>query len=173
MTTAYILRDKGASRVYTLRNTTRLPPQKFMLAVIRNKVQIIDLICEDMAFHKDDISQHNLVLTGSDLVPVEINRGVIIKRQYMKTKQEEADVMVVHQVEEVKANKVLVVADDTDIFVLLLHFCCQGDIPASTSDLMVSPIRGRVVIYINATVYPHRDIIPDLLATHGLDHWLR
>ena len=60
--------------MYTLRNTTRLHPQKFMLTVIRNKVQLIDIICEDMSFHKDDISQHKLVLTGSDPVPVEINR---------------------------------------------------------------------------------------------------
>ena len=43
----------------------------------------------------------------------------------MKTKQEEADAMVVQQVGEVKAKKVLVGADDTDIFVLLLHLCCQ------------------------------------------------
>ena len=93
----------------TLRNTSRLPPPKFMLTVIRNKVQLIDLICEDMAFHKEDISQLKLVLTGSDPVPVEINRGVIIKRQDMKTKQEETDTMVVQQVEEVKAKKVLVV----------------------------------------------------------------
>ena len=162
MTTAYILR-----------NTIRLPPHKFMLTVIRNRVQVINLIWQDMAFHNDDISQHHLVLTGSDLVPVEINRGVIIKRKYMKTKQDEADAMVVQQVEEVKAKKVRVVADDTDIFVLLFHFCCQGDIPASTSVLMVSPIRGRVVIDINATVDLHGDTIPDLLATHGLDHWLR
>ena len=60
------------------------------------------------------------------------------------------------------------VADDTDIFVLLFHFCCQGDIPVSTSVLMVSPIRGRAVIDINATVDLHRDIIPDRLAAHGL-----
>ena len=161
-------RDKGASRVYSLRNTTRLPPQKVMLTVTRNKVQLIDLICEDMAFHKDDFSQHKLVLTGSNPVPVVINRGVIIKRQDMKTTQEEADTMIVQQVAEVKAKKVLVVADDTDIFVLLLHFCCLGDTPASTSVLMVSPIRGRAVIDINATVDLHRDIIPDLLAAHGL-----
>ena len=32
---------------------------------------------------------------------------------------------------------------------------------------MVSPIRGHVVIDINATVDLHRDIIPDLLAEHG------
>ena len=94
--------------------------------------------------------------------------GVIIKHQDMKTTQEEADTMIVQQVAEVKAKKVLVVADDTDIVVLLLHFCCQGDIPASTSALMVSPIRGHAVIDINATVDLHRGIIPDLLAAHGL-----
>ena len=100
---------------------------------------------------------------------VVINRGVIMKRQYMKMTQEEADTMIVQQVAEVKAKKVLVVADDTDIavLVLLLHFCCQVDIQASTSVLMVSPIRGRAVIDINATVDLHRDIITDLLAAHG------
>ncbi len=60
------------------------------------------------------------------------------------------------------------VADDTDIFVLLFHFCCQCYIPVSTSVLMVSPIRGRALIDINATVDLHRVIIPDLLAAHGL-----
>ena len=139
-----------------------------MLTVTRNKVQLIDIICEIMAFHNDDFSPHKLVLTGSDLVPVEINRGVVIKRQDMKTTQEEADTMIVQKVAEVKAKKVLVVADDTDISVRLLLFCCQGDIPASTSVLMVSPIRGRAVIDINATVDLHRDFIPDMLAAHEL-----
>ena len=60
------------------------------------------------------------------------------------------------------------VADDTDIVVLLFHLCCQGDIPASTSVLIVSPIRGRAVIDINATGDLHSGIIPDLLAAHGL-----
>ena len=31
-----------------------------------------------------------------------------------------------------EGKQMLVVADDTDIFVLLFHFCCLGDIPAST-----------------------------------------
>ena len=38
---------------------------------------------------------------------------------------EEAANMIVHQVAEVKAKEVLVVVDDTDIFVRLLHICCQ------------------------------------------------
>ena len=92
-----------------------------MLTVTRNKVQRIDLMCEDMAFHKDYVSQHKLVLTGSDHVPVEINRGVVIKRQDMKTTQEETDTMIVQQMAEVKAKKVLVVAYDTGIVVILLH----------------------------------------------------
>ncbi|PIK44208.1 hypothetical protein BSL78_18950 [Apostichopus japonicus] len=129
-------------------------------------MQLINLICEDMASHKDDFTQHKLVLTGSDPVPVEINSGVLIKRQDMKTTQEEADTIIVQQVVEAKAKKVLVVADDT--FVLLLHFCCQGDIPASIIVLMVSPIQGRAVIDINATVDQHHELIPDLLAAHGL-----
>ena len=55
-------------------------------------VQLIDLMCEDMAFHKDYFSQHKLFLPGSDPVSVAINRGVIIKCQDMKITQEEADV---------------------------------------------------------------------------------
>ncbi len=76
--------------------------------------------------------------------------------------------MIVQQVAEVKAKQVLVVADGTDICVLLLHLCCQGDIPATTSVLMVSPILGHAVIDIKATVDLHRAIIPYLLAAHGL-----
>ena len=82
--------------------------------------------------------------------------------------QEEADTMIVQQVADVKPKKALVVADDTDVFVLLLHFCCKEDIPASTFVLMVSPIHGRSMIDINATVNQHRVIIPNLLAAHGL-----
>ena len=76
--------------------------------------------------------------------------------------------MIVQQVADVKPKKALVVADDTDVFALLLHFCCKEDIQASTSVLMVSPIHGRSMIDINATVTQHRDIIPNLLAAHGL-----
>ena len=76
--------------------------------------------------------------------------------------------MIVQQLVKVKPEKMLVVADDTDVFVLLLHFCCQGDIPASTSILMAQPINGRAIININVTVSKHPKIIPKLLAAHGL-----
>ena len=82
--------------------------------------------------------------------------------------QEEADTMILQQVEDVKPKKALVVADDTDVFVLLLRFCCKEDLPSSTSVLMVSPIHGCSMIDINTTVNQHGDIIPNLLASHGL-----
>ena len=40
--------DQGASRMYTLRSTTRLPPQDVILTVTQNKMQLIQLICKDI-----------------------------------------------------------------------------------------------------------------------------
>ena len=163
--------DQGASRMYTLRSTTRLPPQKVLLTVTQNIMQLIELICKDIMTHSHLLifTIKKLVITGADPVPVEINPGsIIIHQQDMKTMQEEADTMIVQQVADVKPKKAVVVADDIDVFVLLLHFCCKEDIPASTSVLMVSPIHGRSMIDINATVNQHRDIILNLLAAHGL-----
>ncbi len=159
-------RDKGASRVNTLRNTTCLPAQKLILTVTRNKSQLIYLICKDLTSNRDDFMQHKLVITGSDPVSVDINSCILIKVMDMTTTQEEADTIIVQHVAHVQAERVLMVADDTDIFVLLLHVCYQGDI--SSSVMMVCLIQGRAVIDINATVEQHCTIIPDLLAVHGL-----
>ncbi len=74
---------------------------------------------------------HKLGITGSDPVPVEINSGILIKLLDMTTNQEETDTIIVHQVAYMQAERVLMMADDTDIFVLLLPFCCQGDISSS------------------------------------------
>ena len=80
-------------------------------------------------------------MTGSDPVPVEISSGVVIHRHDMRTAQEEADTIIVQQVAGVKSHTVLVVADDTDIFVLLLHFCYHGDITSQV--MMVSHDRHK------------------------------
>ncbi len=77
---------------------------------------------------------------GRDPVPMEINSAILIKLLDMTTTQEEADIIIVQQVAHVQAEIVLMIADDTDIFVDLIHFCCQGDI--SSSVMMVSPIQG-------------------------------
>ena len=75
--------DKGSSRVYTLRCTVRLPPQKVALTVTKNKYQLIALIVEDFVSHKPDFQKHKLVVTCRDPVPVEMANGCVNKRQDM------------------------------------------------------------------------------------------
>ena len=57
----------------------------------------------------------------------------------------------------------VVMADDTNVFVLLLHFK-HGDGPI----YMESPLHQRGVIDIDATVEKNRSIMPGLLAAQSL-----
>ena len=113
-------RDKGARNVYSLANTTLLPKQKFILTVTTNKALSIDLTYKDIILDKNDFVQHMIVATCSDFVPMEIHKAVHINRQDMATTQEEADTIIVQQVASVGVCTSLVVADGTDIFILLL-----------------------------------------------------
>ena len=161
-------RDKGASRVYSLRPTAKLPSQKVVLTVSSNTKQLIDLILTELTeliYHKDMLNG-KLVITGNDPVPIQINQGVVSRRDDMTITHEEADTMIIQQVAFVGAANVLVVADDTYVFVLLCHFVFNGDITGHV--MMVSPIRGRTVIDINESVDKNRAIMGDLLPAHDL-----
>ena len=69
---------------------------------------------------------HKLVLTRHSPVPVEINARCITQIQDSKSDQEEADVIIIHQllslVQEERNKTIKVLSDDTDVFVLPLHF---------------------------------------------------
>ena len=149
-------RDQGASRVYEPRPLARLPAHNIVLTVSRNKTQLVDLIMEDLQAHKD-VLNGKLVITGND-------QGVVSKIKGMPITHE--DTMIIHQVANVGVNNVLVVADDTDIFVLLCHFVFRGDITGHV--MIISPIRGRTVIDINASVDKNPADMEDILAAHGL-----
>jgi hypothetical protein len=61
------------------------------------------------------------------------------------------------------------VCDDTDVFVLLVHFYnskCEGTNAAPM--IMSSPVKERTVIDIRATAQAHSDIASELLAIHGI-----
>ena len=69
---------------------------------------------------------------------------------------------------EVKNNGArVVIADDTDVFVLLLHFKNLGSL-GSGPIFMESPLRQRGSIDIEGTLQEHHTIIPSLLAAHAL-----
>ena len=71
-----------------------------MLNVTANKKQLMDCIVVDLELHKDDFIPccHFLIVTGSDPVTVHIERGTVIRRQNMRTTQEEADTNLIEQV---------------------------------------------------------------------------
>ena len=59
-----------------------------------------------------------------------------------------------------------VMADDTDVYILLFHYYNQKEL--NILMFMESPVHGRQTIDIRATVKEHANILPNLLAAHRL-----
>ena len=78
---------------------------------------IVDDLVQDKKFHEDNIRHHKLVVTGADPVPIKISEGGVVISG--------ADNVIVQHVLSCAAenaeNKIPVFADDTDVFILLLH----------------------------------------------------
>ena len=98
---------------------------------VKNKIQLIDIICEQLnhvyqQHHSGD--EYRLVITGQNEVLVEVHRGIVINRTNLRTSQEEADVIIIHQLCELVADNprcITVVCDDSDVFHLLVHHAVQ------------------------------------------------
>lgn len=125
----------------------------------QNKFALIDL-CEDLIKHKKDFQRRCLVITESHPVSVELCKGLTIQKRYLETNQEEADTIILYQLAVVIPLSAIVVADDTDIFVLLCHFRHLGMITSQV--WMISPIKGGSVIDISASVANNNEIKEDL-----------
>ena len=109
-------------------------------------------------------------MTGNDEVPVEIRNGLTRKRPDMTTSHEEADNIIMQQTvfvqRENPSGGICVIADDTDVFLLLLHHLFSQKM--SSVFIMKSPVHGRSSTDIRATVQKHGEIVPHLLAAHAL-----
>ena len=134
----------------------------------QNKRQVICLICQFIFDHKDEMtSEYKLVITGTDPIPIEMTAGNIRERTDIQTTHEEADVIVPRRVvylAESGKNNVTVLADDTDIFVLLLHAYIEKKL--SCSLMMAGTNMSRSAANITATAEKHAPILADLLAAH-------
>ena len=168
-------RETSASRRYQLTPTMTLPPKKVVLTVTHNKIQLIDLIIQKIKEQSKQLCmcQQKLVVTGHDHVPTEVKHGRLIPLRDLETSQEEADVhviiaqqMVIIAETSARELSIHVVADDTDIFLLLLHFYLQKKLTCLVT--MVPTCKNRKYIDIQATVTSHRAVIPHLLAAHAL-----
>ena len=138
-----------ASRRHQLSLSSPLPPQELV-----NKGHHAGL-------------KHKLVVTGSDLLPIEITKKKTSKRFDLLMHHEEADVIMVQQMVKLaysEAKAISVVSDDTDVFILLLHFYAELGLTCSLT--MEATSSDRTLIDIPATVKKHTDIVTNLLAMH-------
>ena len=159
-------RGKAASRRYSLRANSLLPAKNIILTVATNKAQLIKLIIQDFEKELNESRPNTLVITGEHPVPIEIRNGKINKRIDMTTTQEEADTIIIQQLARLSVETALVIADDTDIFLLLVHFMFNNAIKSKV--FMSSPSKGKAIIDIEATVDRNRNVIRNLLAAHAL-----
>ena len=163
---------RGIGRVYQLAPSMPIPAQKAVLTVTGNNKPLIKLIYDDLKsdenFVQNNTQVHKLLLTGQEKT-VEISKGIVIERRDLYTNHEEADSIIVQQAfmaASEGASGVTVVADDTDVWTLLLHHYLEQNL--NIPIIMQSPIQGRSVIDIKATTVQYVDIIPNLLAGHAL-----
>ena len=113
--------------VFQLSANGPLPSQKQVLSVSENKRQLIHIIVEALLAEAvvPGRCSSRLIITGQEPTPIEVApRGVVVRREDIKATHEEADAIIVAQAiyAAKEENKhVVVVADDTDVYILLLY----------------------------------------------------
>ncbi|KAH3788213.1 hypothetical protein DPMN_166347 [Dreissena polymorpha] len=119
-------RQSNVSMVCKLTDDMALPSQNVILGVTEKKQQLISLICKAVCTNKKIqhlcTQTHKLVVTGDEDTPTEIYKGVKINRADLTIIHEEADVIMHKQMVdavEVEDTGISVIADETDVFVLL------------------------------------------------------
>ena len=133
-----------------------LPPQKAVLAVIYNTIQLVDVIVETLLAqkHQPASTNHKLVVTGRDPVPVEISQGMTIRRKDLGNAEEEAGVIVMLSIVKSFTNdiNISVISDDTGVFVLSAHFYHDRQLTCQVT--MEATSKERKSIDIQATAPP-------------------
>ena len=164
-------RAKSAGLTYVLSPESPLPARKTILQSVKNKVQLIALICNSFKEAKWSTNfNYTLTVTGEEPVPFRIQNGVASDVPEMVTSHEEADVIIVQQaykaVIEGKLQVVHIICDDTDVFALLVYFYWKMQLDAEV--LMLPTDTNRKVTDIKKSVEANLNIVPSLLAAHAL-----
>lgn len=150
-------RGPGGCRVFQLSANAPLPPQKQVLTVSENKRQLIRIIVETLVAEAvvPGGYRSRLIITGQEDTPIEIAPdGVVIRREDLKTTHEEADTIIVAQAISAAKDErkhVVIVADDTDMYILLYHYHTEAlTIPMKLQSTQI----GRAFIDVTASYCP-------------------
>ena len=150
-----------AAREYKLTMNAPLPQQQVVLSVTKNKVQLIDVICEELHQLDDVPLNTSLVITWISPVPMEVRSDTLVQRFDLKTTHEETDDILPQQVvalADMGCKTIHVICDDIDVFVLLAHYFAEESL--SVSLIMESTSGSRSSIDIGATVSKHSGTVP-------------
>ena len=109
------------------------------------------------------------IITGSDPVLHSIEKGILERPTYFKVSHEEVEEIIANHVVHAarhNCNTILVICDDTDVFVLLVYFYTSEGLH---SNIFLVPTKlSKDVIDIGATVLKHSEITKYILPLHAL-----
>ena len=162
-----------------------LPPQAASLSIVEKvhiySTYILDLLCDAlMDRFQRLVTDKELVITGSDPVglPYSIQRGKHQRRMDLKVTHEEADVIIVNHVVHIAKQPlpktIHVISDNTDVFVLLVHFVASEGPRCKLILVPTRPTKNTINIGSDrlATVDKHAEIAKCLLPLDVLTAWL-
>lgn len=75
--------------------------------------------------------RNTVTVTSKDPIPFKVTNESIDEQADLKKNQGEADTILIRKVAAIGPGKTVVISDDTDVFVLLLHFISTSDIKAN------------------------------------------
>ena len=162
---------KSSLRAFNVNLSIPLPLQADILNHIGNKKQLIEIIvCQLTEILQTRNFMYCLLITAKDAVPIELKDGELAYKEEWSVHHEEADVIITQQamkaILERKVDNVRFISDDTDVFILLVHFHWKYKL---SMKLTMEATRGeRTIIDVGKTVAKHGNILHSLLAAHGI-----
>ena len=145
-----------------------LPAQKNVLGTYATKQKLILLIVEELRTYFIHQNSIKMLITGPTKT-TQSHAGQCMERDDLTNTNEEADSIIINQLKTAVnegAQCVKIICDDTDVFILLMHFYHQYK--WSCTVLMEDTGGDRRVISIPEAVHKHRDKVESLVALHAL-----
>ena len=152
----------------TLTLDTSIQSKDVILKVSENKEQLIHFIFIILVANAMLIIQRKLIVTEKDPASLQIFNGHISHCGNSWKTQKEADTIIIHHLVASALTKVIVVVDETNMFVLLLHFTFIGDIKSQIHMQPTDKESSAHVIDIAATYQSHIKVMPNNLAAHDV-----
>ena len=150
---------------HTLTKTSPLPSKEVSLRVRKTKVQLTEMVKADL-MENLPVFANKLIITSKEDIPVQLHLGRRSVRRDLLTTQEEADVIIPHQVMKANADdKTSIKFEDTHVMVLLCHsyYTKQWNIGL----FMEGFKEKKNVISIKDSVKKHIEVIPQVLSLHA------